>query len=150
MYLGWVRGGIIGATLTGGIFILPSLLMVIALATFYLKFGNPPWIQALFYSIGAAVIGIIAKSAFQLTKKTVGSDWLLWIFFSVSAIVTVMTESELIWLFIVSGLVSVFIKAPPKFSKKSSAAVFFPVWRISGLDGTVTTSTLSRACPQFG
>lgn len=37
--------------------------MVIGLATAYVRFGGLPWMQAVFYGIGAAVIAIIAKSA---------------------------------------------------------------------------------------
>src|SRR5262249_31400628 len=52
MYLGWIRGGIFCATITGIAFILPSFLMVFGIAGLYIKFGSLHWIQALFYSIG--------------------------------------------------------------------------------------------------
>src|SRR5215469_10050115 len=45
MYIGWLRAGTIGTTLAGIAFILPSFLMVLALAAFYLHFGSLPWIQ---------------------------------------------------------------------------------------------------------
>src|SRR5436309_10269418 len=66
MYLGWIRAGTIGATLTGAVFILPSLLMVLVLAALYVHFGSLPWIQGMFYGIGAAVIAIIVRSAIKL------------------------------------------------------------------------------------
>src|ERR1700726_2158226 len=74
MYLGWVRKGTIGATLVGLAFILPSLAMVIALAAAYVHFGGLPWMQAIFYGVGAAVIGVIVRSAWKLLRSTVGSD----------------------------------------------------------------------------
>jgi hypothetical protein len=46
-------------------FILPSFLMVLALSAAYVRFGGLAWMQAMFYGIGAAVIGIIARSAFK-------------------------------------------------------------------------------------
>src|SRR5256886_1229240 len=55
MYLGWLRAGALGATLVGVAFILPSLLMVLVLAVLYVHFGSLPWIQGMFYGIGAAV-----------------------------------------------------------------------------------------------
>jgi chromate transporter len=64
MYLGWVQAGIPGATLTGFAFVLPSFLMVMLLAGLYIHFGSLAWIQAVFYGIGAAVIAIIARSAY--------------------------------------------------------------------------------------
>ena len=69
MYLGYIRGGLIGATLVGGVFILPSFLMVVLLAAAYVNFGGLAWMSASFYGIGAAVIAIIAKSAIKTGEK---------------------------------------------------------------------------------
>src|SRR5881394_4107333 len=43
IYLGWVRAGNLGATLVSAAFILPSFVMVLALAALYLHFGGLPW-----------------------------------------------------------------------------------------------------------
>src|SRR5215813_13918102 len=40
MYLGFVRAGVLGATIVGAVFILPSFLMVLAIGKAYLKFGG--------------------------------------------------------------------------------------------------------------
>jgi hypothetical protein len=49
MYLGWVRAGRLGATLVALTFILPSFLMVIAIAALYVHYeGKLPWIQGFF------------------------------------------------------------------------------------------------------
>ena len=66
IYLGWVRGGSLGATLVAVAFVLPSFLMVLALSALYLRYGGLPWMQGAFYGIGAAVIAIIARSAYKL------------------------------------------------------------------------------------
>src|SRR6516162_10897962 len=79
IYLGWLRYGVFGGTLTGIAFILPSFLMVVALAAFYVRFGSLPWIQGAFYGIGAAVIAIIARSAVKLVRAAVGRDRMLWV-----------------------------------------------------------------------
>src|SRR5262252_5401864 len=115
MYLGWVRAGRLGASLVGLAFVLPSFLMVLALAALYVHYeGSLPWIQGLFYGMGAAVIAIIAISAYRLTRKTIGADWLLWLLFVVGAVVTVWTESEIVWLFLLGGLVYVLVRTPPR------------------------------------
>src|SRR3954463_5532885 len=77
IYLGFCHYGVIGATFVGIAFVLPSFLMVVALGLAYRHFGGLAWMQAVFYGVGAAVIGIIAHSAFKLTKKTIGKQWLL-------------------------------------------------------------------------
>src|SRR5262249_32414631 len=121
MYIGWLRSGFIGATLVGIAFILPSFLMVLALAALYVHFGSLPWIQGMFYGIGAAVIAIIVRSAIKLVRGTVGKDWLLWTIFAVLAITTAWTESEILWLFIVCGFIAMIIKAPPPLSRATTA-----------------------------
>src|SRR5215203_6732351 len=75
IYLGYVHYGILGATLVGVAFVVPSFLMVLALGWAYKQYGGLPWMQAVFYGVGASVIGIIAISAYKLTQKTVGKDW---------------------------------------------------------------------------
>src|SRR2546428_13356313 len=69
MYLGWIKGGgSLGATLAGVAFILPSFLLVLALAALYTHFGRLSWIQGMFYGIGAAGVAIIFSSAVQIGK----------------------------------------------------------------------------------
>src|SRR5688572_5999210 len=68
IYLGYVDYKIIGATLAGVVFVLPSFIMVLALGYAYVQYGGLPWMQSIFYGVGAAVIGIIAISSYKLTK----------------------------------------------------------------------------------
>src|SRR3989475_12670414 len=124
MYLGWIRAGTLGATLVGIAFILPSFLMVLVLAALYVHFGSLPWIQGMFYGIGAAVIAIIVRSAIKLVRTTLGKDWLLWVIFALIALTTAWTKSEIVWLFVLCGIIGVLVKAPPQISPKASAMVF--------------------------
>src|SRR5213596_3529248 len=71
MYLGWVRAGTLGATLVAVAFILPSFVMVLGLSILYVHYGGLPWMRGAFYGIGAAVIAVIALSAFKLARTTV-------------------------------------------------------------------------------
>jgi chromate transporter len=146
MYLGWVRGGVLGATLIGGVFILPSFLMVLALAALYMHYGRLTWIQGLFYGIGAAVIAIIARSAYKLVRATVGKDWLLWLLFSALAIATAWTESEIVWLFILCGVIAMFVKAPPRFrpAPVNMASFVGFGWLFTGTFGPATAETIGK------
>lgn len=94
IYLGWVRGGVVGATLVGIAFVLPSFLMVLAIAAAYLQFGGLPWMRGAFYGIGAAVIAIMARSVLKLTKMAFAKSRLMWTLFGASALVTAWTESD--------------------------------------------------------
>lgn len=114
IYLGYVHYRILGATLVGLAFVLPSFGMVVALGWAYRQFGGLSWMQAVFYGVGAAVIGIIAISAHKLTTKSVGKDKLLWAIFLLLALVTIVTESEIAWLFLAAGVVNWLWRAPPR------------------------------------
>jgi chromate transporter len=142
MYLGWVRGRSLGAALVGVAFVLPSFLMVLALAALYLKFGGLGWMQGAFYGIGAAVIAIIAKSAVGLLRKTLGKDRLLWGVALVNAGVTAVVESEIIWVFVASGVLAMMVKAPPRPGSGSHALSMLPPWALGGLHGIADGSTL--------
>ena len=114
IYLGYVHYRIWGATLAGIAFVLPSFFMVLALGFAYVKFGGLPWMQAVFYGIGAAVIGIIAVGSYKLTKKTLGKEWLLWTIFAVLAVITFITEKEILWLILLAGFAYWLYKTKPK------------------------------------
>jgi chromate transporter len=115
MYIGFIENGFLGATLVGIAFIIPSFLMVVALGMWYVAYGGLSWMQALFYGIGAAVIGIIIKSAYKLAKTTLKKKPLLWGIFTVMCLVTAFTEQEIVWLFVLSGIVAMLVIAPPKY-----------------------------------
>src|SRR5215212_3209615 len=114
IYLGYVHYRVRGATLVGIAFVLPSFLMVVAIGAVYTRYGGIGWMQAVFYGVGASVIGIIAMSAYKLTTKSIGKDKLLWGIYLVSGAITVITESEIIWVFLGAGVLVWLLRAPPK------------------------------------
>jgi chromate transporter len=121
IYLGYVHYRLLGATVAGLAFVLPSFLIVLVLGWAYIRFGGLPWMQAVFYGVGAAVIGIIVMSAKKLTEKSVGKDKLLWAIYAVLAIVTIATESEIAWLFIAAGVLVWIWRAPPRWLQRGKA-----------------------------
>lgn len=114
IYLGWLRGGFPGATLVGVAFVAPSFLMVMALSAVYVRFGGIGWMQGAFYGVGAAVIAIIAFSAYRLVRKTVGQDRLLWSVVVANAVITAIAERELIAVIAVSGLLVLAVRGRPR------------------------------------
>ena len=145
IYIGFVHYGVIGATATGIAFIIPSFIMVVLLGIIYQHFGGLPWMQAIFYGVGAAVIGIVATSSYKLTVKSIGKfniqsfkeNALLWIFFIIAAFTTLYYEREDVLLLIGLGLIYVFYKAPPQWLKKEHLnGVFIFI----GIGAEITTS----------
>lgn len=133
IYIGFVHYRIAGAALAGFAFVLPSFIMVVLLGIVYELYGGLSWIQAVFYGVGAAVIGIIALSCYKLTLKSIGgfnldslkSKWLLWLFFLSALLITYITQQEQVLLFIAAGLFYMLIKAPGSWWNKKTAASLF-------------------------
>ncbi|CAH0444455.1 chromate transporter [Ralstonia pseudosolanacearum] len=146
IYLGYVHYRILGATLVGIAFVLPSFWMVVALGWAYVRFGGLTWMQSVFYGVGAAVIGIIAISAYKLTAKSVGKDKLLWVVYLVLATVTVVTESEVAWLFLAGGVLVWLWRAPPKWLRQGglNAVAAAPIPVASGILGTIDWPLLTQ------
>jgi chromate transporter len=122
IYLGFVDYRILGATVVGVAFVLPSFLMVVALGWAYSRYDGLPWMQAAFYGVGAAVIGIIAHSAYKLTKKSIGKDWLLWMIYAAVMAVTIVTETENVLVFLAAGVLVWLVRCPPRRRRPEAAA----------------------------
>ena len=151
MYLGWLRGGVRGATTAGVAFVAPSFVMVLALSLVYVRFGGLPWMRGMFYGIGAAVIAIIARSAWKLVRVTIGRDALLWATFLVNAVVTAWTESEVVWLILASGALLVIGRNAASWSGHARQAVVAPTLLLAlppsltiGLNGPAALEQLSH------
>ncbi len=147
MYLGRVRAGVAGATLVGAAVILPSFVMVLAIAAAYQRAGGMPWIQAAFYGIGAAVIAIIARSVIRLTRLTLARDPWRWAIMLVNAAVTVATRSEVIWAIVASGLALMAWRARGRVAAPALLAVV-PV-ATPPLHAVTTAPTLMRIITYF-
>lgn len=152
IYLGYVHYRIVGATLAGIAFVLPSFFMVVGLGWAYQHFGGLAWMQAVFYGVGAAVIGIIAISAQKLTAKCVRKDKLLWAIYLSLAAVTVVTESEIAWLFIAAGVLVWLLRAPPKWRGRSGlhSIIAAQLSVFGGMFGAVDASLLIQLVLFFG
>ncbi len=139
IYIGFVHYRFLGATLVGLAFVLPSFVMVVALGMAYKLYSGLHWMQAVFYGVSAAVIGIIAISAYKLTIKSISgininairSKWLLWVFYLIGVVFTVITQKEDILLFAGCGVIYMLVKAPPKWIRKPSALPVL-VWTGTG------------------
>lgn len=149
IYLGYVHYRFVGATLAGIAFALPSFIMVVVVGWAYVHYGGLTWMQAVFYAVGASVIGIIAFSAYKLTTKTVGKSWIILGIYLTSAVFTAVTESESIALILAGGILVLIVKAPPKWLKnlKKSANSFMVmpiVFAMAKVPSTLDTGLLGQ------
>ena len=146
MYLGFTHSGFTGASVVAVAFILPSLLIVWALSAAYVRFGGLPWMRAAFYGIGAAVIAVIARSAWRLARLTLGRDGVRWSIAVTLAVATAYTEREIVWLFLTAGLVAMVV-SPLAARAGKRAALAIPL--ASALPAAATAAASSTSLLQL-
>jgi chromate transporter len=70
IYLGWKLHGIKGGVVAGTLFVLPSMLVLLALSIVYARFGSLPWIAALFSGLRPAVLALVLLALIRLAKRS--------------------------------------------------------------------------------
>ena len=76
-YLGWLMHGALGGIVAGSLFVLPSLVILIALSWVYVTFGDLPLVAGVFYGIKPAVTAIVAQAAWRIGGRTLRNRWLM-------------------------------------------------------------------------
>src|SRR5438477_2447977 len=143
MWIGYIRHGVVGASLVGLVFVLPPFAIVIVVAMLYVAYDGLPVVQALFYGIGPAVIAIVALSSVRLATKTVARDIRMWIIFAVIAVITFLSRTEIALLFVLAGGIGILIYAPPWKQKPRPLALLLPVVG-AGIAGSSTLARLAE------
>jgi chromate transporter len=69
-YLGWLMHGLGGALIAGGLFLLPSVVVLLSLSAIYALWGQLPVLAAVFWALKPAVLGIVLQAAWRLGRRT--------------------------------------------------------------------------------
>lgn len=69
-YIGWLMHRTLGGLLAGGLFIVPGVIVIMALSYLYAAFGNVPIIVALFFGLKAAVLAIVLEAMIRIGKRS--------------------------------------------------------------------------------
>jgi chromate transporter len=131
MWVGYLRGGALGALGTATAFILPSFVAVLSLAFFYVRYQGLDWVQAIFYGVAPAVMAIIAIAAVKLARLTNGRDVRLWAISVITLVVTAITRAEIALLFIGAGVLMMLWEAWPQRGEGVAPAVWLPLLQMS-------------------
>jgi len=75
-YIGWLLHRSWGGIVAGGLFVLPSLFLLIALSWIYMAFGSVPAIAGLFYGIKPAVTALVVHAAWRVGSRALKNAWL--------------------------------------------------------------------------
>ena len=76
-YLGYRLHGVRGALASGGLFILPSLLLIIALSWIYMAFGETGVVTGIVRALGGAVVALVVAAGIRMGRKVVRTRWTL-------------------------------------------------------------------------
>jgi chromate transporter len=71
IYIGWLMHRTMGGVIAGSLFVLPSLIILMALSFIYIKFGNLPAIASVLYGIKPAIVAIVIFAAYKIGSKTI-------------------------------------------------------------------------------
>jgi len=75
-YVGWLMHGTWGGIVAGGLFVLPSLAILVTLSWIFVAFGDVPLVAAVFYGIKPAVTAIVLHAAFRIGQRVLKNAWL--------------------------------------------------------------------------
>jgi chromate transporter len=75
-YIGWLMHRTWGGIVAGGLFVLPSLLILIGLSWIYMAFGDVPAVAGILYGIKPAVTAIVLFAAWRIGSRTLRNAWL--------------------------------------------------------------------------
>jgi chromate transporter len=69
-YIGWLMHGVRGGVIAGTLFVLPSLVILIALTWLYLAFGETAIVMGIFATIKPVVVAIVAHAVFRIGSRS--------------------------------------------------------------------------------
>ena len=75
-YVGWLMHRTLGGIVAGGLFVLPSLFLLIGLSWVYMAFGHVPSIAGVFHGIKPAVTALVLHAAWRVGSHTLTNAWL--------------------------------------------------------------------------
>jgi chromate transporter len=119
-YIGWLMHRTRGGIVAGGLFVLPSLVILIALSWIYMAFGSVPAVAGVFYGIKPAVTAIVMSAAYRIGSRTLTNRWLWGI--AVAAFVAIFAfKLPFPLIVIAAGAVGYFggRRAPAKFNARA-------------------------------
>jgi chromate transporter len=106
-YIGWLMHRGWGGVVAGGLFVLPSLFILIALSWAYLAFGDVAWIAGVFYGIKPAVAAIVLHAVYRIGSRTLKKPSqvpLLWAITVASFLAIAVLHVPFPWVVLAAGL----------------------------------------------
>ncbi len=116
IYMGYLKGGILGGILAGTAFILPAFIIITLLSYIYFKYGGIPNISGILYGINAVVIALISSALLNMYKKTIITKPQL-VIFVLTTIAITLFKLNMIVAMLFAGIAGIFIYSNPAQNK---------------------------------
>src|SRR5581483_7284787 len=125
MWLGYLERGAFGAAVVAIPFVVPSFLLVTAIAVVYARYQGLAIVQDVFFGVAPAVLAIVAVASWKLSRATNKRDPVLWMLAAGVCAATAASGAEIVWLFVGAGIFGAirYGGGLPRFPARAAAAV---------------------------
>ena len=121
IYCGYVLQGLRGAIAAAIAFALAPFVIVVAAGWLYVRYENAWQVRGLFYGVGPVVVALIVKACWNLAQKTIKADVVALVIAAIACGITLVVQKELTIIFLVAGIVGIFLFASPPGPKPAAA-----------------------------
>jgi chromate transporter len=107
-YIGWLMHRLPGALVAGGLFVLPSLFILIALSWVYVAYGQVPQVASTLWGVQCAVAAIVVQALWRVASRTIPNPALAPILIGLSAISFIaiaFLNISFLWIVLIAGMV---------------------------------------------
>jgi chromate transporter len=112
VYCGYIAHGVLGGVAVGLAFASAPFVLVVLAAFVYARYAASDTVRGLFYGVGPVVIALILNASWELGVKTLKRDVPAWAFAIVALVATIALQRELTIVFVVAGVLGIFVFAP--------------------------------------
>ncbi len=105
-YIGWLMHRTLGGIVAGGLFVLPSLLILIVISWIYVAFGNLPLIVGILYGIKPAVTAIVLFAAYRIGSRAL-KNGVLWAIAAAAFISIFVFHIPFPWIILGAGVIGI-------------------------------------------
>jgi chromate transporter len=124
IYCGYIAHGIVGGVAVGLAFAIAPFILVVLAAFAYSRYAASDMVRGLFYGVGPVVVALILSASLDLGVKTLKREVPAWIVAVVALVATIALQRELTIIFVLAGVLGIFLFAPqPKPAPATLAAV---------------------------
>lgn len=114
VYCGYITHGTTGALAVAVAFAAAPFAIVVTTAALYVRYGSTWELRGMFYGVGPVIVALIARSCYDLGRKTLRGKWLAYVLAVVACAVTIIVQRELTAIILITGALGIFVFAPPK------------------------------------